>query len=218
MTLRRIYGIFYLRNIRRRYSIKKALFCVLFKYKNESNNEALDELPLNTVRKIIDEISDSDFPGIVFSGGEPFTYKYIFQVLQYALSKNVKPTIITNGMLLDHKTIKSLLSENISIQLTFDSIIPREHDNLRGDGNFQKILDILTIANELLVTDKLMIRYNISKINYTYIEKFIELLINYNIYSASFSFLHKSGRGKTYPFVFDLYEDSIWCVSMYPST
>ena len=124
---------------------------------NESNNEALDELPLNTVRKIIDEISDSDFPGIVFSSGEPFTYKYIFQVLQYALSKNVKPTIITNGMLLDHKTIKSLLSENISIQLTFDSIIPREHDNLRGDGNFQKILDILTIANELLVTDKLMI-------------------------------------------------------------
>ena len=34
-------------------------------------------------------------------------------------------------------------------------------------------------------------------------------MINYNIYSASFSFLHKSGREKTYPFVFDLYEDSI---------
>lgn len=176
---------------------------------NESNNGFLDELPLNTVQKIIDELSDSDFPAVVFSGGEPFMYSHIFRVLHYALRKNVKPTIITNGMLLESSTIKELLSENISLQLTFDSAIPAEHDKTRGIGNFEKLTEVLSIANELSCEDKLMVRYNVSTINYIYLEDLINFLIEKNILSATFSFLHKTGRGKSYPFVFDLYEDSI---------
>lgn len=176
---------------------------------NESNNGHLDELSLEAIYAIIDELSESDFPAVVFSGGEPFMYSYISQVLCYALSKNVKPTIITNGMLLERSRIKELLSENISLQLTFDSVIASEHDETRGIGNFEKLKEILLIANELSCEDKLMIRYNVNTKNYGHLETFIDFLLGYNIHSATFSFLHKTGRGKNYPFVLDLYEDSV---------
>lgn len=176
---------------------------------NESNNDHIDELPFKTIQKIIDELADSDFPAVVFSGGEPFLYSHISQALHYALSKNVKPTIITNGMLLESSEIKELLSNNISLQLTFDSVIPAEHDATRGIGSFKKLTEILLIANELSCENKLMIRYNVNTRNHGHLDEFVEFLIGYNIYSATFSFLHKTGRGKSYPFVFDLYEDSV---------
>ena len=176
---------------------------------NESNSQNKDFLPLENVLEIIDELSISDFPAIVLSGGEPFLYPYISQILNYAWEKRVKPTIITNGMLLSCDRIVSLLQRDVSIQLTFDSIISTEHNKTRGVGNFEKLIEILSIAHTESHEDKLMIRYNINKQNYDHVDSFIDFLKGYGIHAATFSFLHKTGRAKNFPLVFDYYEDSL---------
>lgn len=176
---------------------------------NESGYSRKEELPKEAVLRIIDEISRSHFPAVVFSGGEPFLYSYINEAIEYALFKDVKPTIITNGFMLDKAMTENLLSHNLSLQLTFDSAFSCEHDKTRGEGNFEKLTNILSIAYAKGCENKLMIRFNVSKDNYERADDFISFLREYGIKGTTFSFLHRTGRGKSYPFVFDMYRDSI---------
>ncbi|MFR1518923.1 MAG: radical SAM protein [Clostridia bacterium] len=159
------------------------------------------------VYEIIDELVSNKLFAIVFSGGEPFLHPEIYKLIKYAEDKNVRPTIITNLMLLCNDDIKALLNRKITLQITFDNIIEEKHDLIRSRGNYEKIMFLLNFAQIENLTDNLSVRINLSKSNYLQINDFINLLKGYNIKKATFSFLHKSGRGLTYNDVFDYKND-----------
>ncbi|MBT7930239.1 radical SAM protein [Candidatus Peregrinibacteria bacterium] len=82
------------------------------------------------------------------TGGEPTMYKHICEVVAYALSKNVKTCIITNGIVPSHKAEK-LISAGIDEFLVSRHGLEDTHDfttNCRGayrkQLNFLHVLDM----------------------------------------------------------------------------
>lgn len=155
------------------------------------------------IKNIIQELSDQSLSTIAFSGGEPFLHPKINDLISYAEQRNVKPIIISNFMLLTESELNRLLERRLDLQITFDNVNEIKHDAIRGKGNYKKIVSLIKLAQEKNVIEKLHIRFNLSKSNHQQITDFIAFLKIYGVKKATISFLHKSGRGKTYDDVFD---------------
>ena len=174
---------------------------------NSSEIQKAEILDEKTVKTVLDEISKTDFPGVVFSGGEPFLHPSVYELIDYSIKCGVKPTVITNASLLDSETLKELLDKPLTLQLTFDGAKAETHGITRGRENYHHIINILKLAKERDRTDKLNIRFNISRFNYTEVENMIKILSSYGINKAIFAFLHRSGRGFDYDGALDRKDD-----------
>ena len=101
------------------------------------------ELPLATVKKIVDEADELGFEGIYFTGGEPFILNEIYEMLAYA-SARLPTTVLTNAMLFGNGRLKKLVeinNEKLFIQVSLDGSRPEHHDPYRGQGSWQKTVD-----------------------------------------------------------------------------
>ena len=177
---------------------------------NDSSAAKKQYLPLETVKRIISEIAESNFLGVVFSGGEPFLHPDINSIIDYSIEHNVKPTIITNASLITLKQAKTLLRRDITLQLTFDGASSQSHDFIRGSGNFEHLMNILTLANAICSAPKINVRFNVRKSNVKEISSFLEMISETRVGSITFAFLHKSGRGKIYNDIFDYGNDYLF--------
>lgn len=79
--------------------------------------------PLETKKwlSIIDEAEDLGISYLEILGGEPFLDKSLERILDYAITKNFKVTIYTNGLLINDYWVKKLksLKENIIISIKY---------------------------------------------------------------------------------------------------
>ena len=143
-------------------------------YCYNDSGERKNYLSLDTVRNILDQLKSSHIYAVVFSGGEPFLYPHIYEIISYAEELGIKPTIITNTSLIRDDEIAALLSRKLSLQITFDSVFEEQHDITRGKGNFKKLMRFLSyVKNNPDCAKKLIIRFNINKENYYQIDHFI---------------------------------------------
>lgn len=107
--------------------------------KKQSTQFICEELPVDTLRSMIDEISDFS-PSITLFGGEPLLYKDCIEIIKYIKSKKMHCLVITNGSLIEplaKQLVESRLDElNVSIDGPRDT-----HDRIRGlPGLFDGIL------------------------------------------------------------------------------
>lgn len=114
----------------------ECLYCpyVTGKYKKSDKVISLDDCKrvIPVLAKHIDEI--------VFTGGEPFLYSNIFKLIDIANDFNIETSIITNGLLLDDKTIDQIESSNIKrISISLDSTNEFINDSIRSPKNTQYI-------------------------------------------------------------------------------
>ena len=85
-----------------------------FCYAKKTEYMETANLEYENLQKIIDFCDDAKVKFIVFTGGEPTLYPYLFDILQYIKSKKNKmlPTIATNGIRLEDLQYCELLIEN----------------------------------------------------------------------------------------------------------
>lgn len=85
-----------------------------FCYAKKTEYMETANLEYENLQKIIDFCDDAKVKFIVFTGGEPTLYPYLFDILQYIKSKKNKmlPTIATNGIRLEDLQYCKLLIEN----------------------------------------------------------------------------------------------------------
>ncbi len=101
------------------------------------------ELPLATVKKIVDEADELGFEGIYFTGGEPFVLNEIYEMLAYS-SVKLPTTVLTNAMLFGDGRLKKLVeinNEKLFIQVSLDGSRPEHQDPYRGQGSWQRTVD-----------------------------------------------------------------------------
>ncbi len=161
------------------------------------------ELNCDDVFRIVDELYSKNIFAIAISGGEPFLHSDIKKIIDYCIKKGVRPNIITNLTMLDEKQTIDLLNKNVSFQVTFDGYNEETHSFTRGKNIFKKNIDFIENALLLNKIDNVSIRFNIHKLNYNYLDNFVDLMSKYNIKNISFSFVKKIGRGKSWNYVFD---------------
>jgi len=155
----------------------------------------LNEIPLNKVKELIDELSKMKVIQVIFSGGEPFIRKDIFEILDYSTMKGIPDLIVvTNGLLLNEKKIEKLKKTGIKkITVSLDGL-KESHEKIRGEGTFEKTLD----AIKKLVNNNFEVKVTITlnKLNKNDVAKLSALLEEMGVKKINVGNLMPCGRGK----------------------
>lgn len=99
------------------------------------------ELDFNTVKKILDDAAgwDSDCV-VVFTGGEPFLRKDIFEIIDYSSGLGLKTEAVTNGSLINNQAAaQRIINSGLkNIAVSLDGAYPDTHDYIRGRAGAHK--------------------------------------------------------------------------------
>jgi pyruvate-formate lyase-activating enzyme/TusA-related sulfurtransferase len=93
-------------------------------------------LGIERVRRIAAEAAELDVTEIFVTGGEPFLLADIGEIIA-ACAAAAPVTVLTNGMLFGGsrlKTLRALLRDRVTLQISLDSPTPQRHDDHRGKG------------------------------------------------------------------------------------
>lgn len=162
----------------------------------------------NILLDIINQVADNKISEITISGGEPFLYPNLSEIIRFANSKKIVVRIITNLSLINTDMAIDILKRGNFLQLTLDSTNEKENDKIRGFGCYEKIINLLNYAKKLKLSHRIVLRMNLSKLNVNNIQSFIDLSINNKIKHISIAFIANCGRGHNYEYAFN-YNESL---------
>lgn len=102
--------------------------------------------------QLLDQFEKSGVIEVFLTGGEPFKHPSIFEILQYASSKNFLTTVLTNGNILsDEENIKKIKDLNIyDIRISIYGL-NKTHDSItKVIGSYKKSFDALQLLNKYM--------------------------------------------------------------------
>lgn len=104
-----------------------------------------EELNTLEIKQLLNELYDMGVFNIVFTGGDPFVRKDIFEILEYAHEKRFLIDIFTNGIALTDRDIIFLKSLHLrSVQFSIYSHIPEKHDAFtQVKGSYRKTTEAI---------------------------------------------------------------------------
>jgi len=110
-----------------------------------SQLEKKKELSTKQVKDMIDSLSEFGAEHITFIGGEPLMRKDIGELISHAKKRGLLTTMSSNG-----NNVRLKTDELKDLDLLISCLNgPKEvHDSIRGKGNYDKIIEILS-ANEI---------------------------------------------------------------------
>ncbi|HJO95567.1 MAG TPA: radical SAM protein [Victivallales bacterium] len=160
------------------------------------NKKSSDELTTEEGKKFIDSLAAFNIPVLLFSGGEPFVRKDIFELIEYTKSSGIRPTISTNGTLIDKTCAEKLKQLGITyVGISLDGR-PETHNKLRGIKNsFEKAMEGIRNCTDAGV--RVGLRYTMHRNNYMDVPYILDLMEAEEIPRICFYHLVCSGRGKS---------------------
>lgn len=137
-------------------------------YKNDSKFNAIQDLSTQRILEIIDEIADMNIVHIDLTGGEPLLRNDIFEIIEKIKSKNISLKLSSNGILIT-KDIARKLSKLLnpymdSVQISLEGAYAHTHEQLRGNGTFEKTIQgiknlveegVATFVNSTVTTENI---------------------------------------------------------------
>lgn len=79
-----------------------------------------------------------------FGGGEPFMRKDMVELIEFCAANDITTCLVTNATLLNKDTIRRLSTiETLTVHISLDGFSKETHNNLRGKGVYENIIDVL---------------------------------------------------------------------------
>lgn len=161
----------------------------------DAGDKKEDELKKDEAFSVIEELSSLDFKVILFSGGEPLFYPYLFELNERCKAYGIKTCLSSNGSLITEEIaikIKDANFEYVGISIDGTKEI---HDRFRGSsGSFDKAINGLRVLKECGV--KRGIRFTLTKENIESLPSVIELGIREEVDRFCLYHLVSTGRGR----------------------
>ena len=163
-------------------------------YSNSESKKYDGELDTREALRFIDHLAEFKAPVILFSGGEPLLRKDLMTLAAYAKSKGIRPTISTNGTLLNRELAASLKKLGVGyIGVSLDGIA-ENNDRFRGrKGAYTAALAGIRSCKE--VDQRVGLRFTINRHNYSELNAIFDLIEKEDIPRVCFYHLVYSGRG-----------------------
>ena len=124
--------------------------CVNCYIESSPTNDALVYITADEVQTYLDEAAERDWGlrEIAFTGGEPFMNPEMIEILRRSLAAGYEVLVLTNAMLpMMRKRVREGLIElneaypgKLTLRVSLDHHQRSEHDQMRGDGSFDKSL------------------------------------------------------------------------------
>ena len=110
-----------------------------------------NEIPTEKAKEVIKKLLDSNILHISLSGGEPLLRKDIFDLVSYMKDHSVSVSLLTNGLLLNEKTVSKLskmLDDDDIIQVSLDGPDENTYLRQRGVNAFNKVVNGIRLLKE----------------------------------------------------------------------
>lgn len=110
------------------------------------------ELDIDLLKKSLDEVAGwgTDCT-VLFTGGEVFLRKDVFEIIRYSVSLGLKTEAVTNGSLIDNPQFAAKIMDSglSNIAVSLDGATAKTHDFIRGvDGAYAKATRALRLLSE----------------------------------------------------------------------
>jgi 12,18-didecarboxysiroheme deacetylase len=155
-----------------------------------------NELSTEEGKRLIDDLSAMGAPVLLFSGGEPLMRKDLPELAAYAIEKEMRAVISTNGTLIDKE--KARIFKDIGLSYVGISVDGNKaiNDKFRGvDGAFDMAMQ--GIENCQAEGIKVGLRFTINKFNAEQVPFLFDLLEERDIPRICFYHLVYAGRGSS---------------------
>ena len=108
------------------------------------------DLDIALIKRSLDEVAGwgTDCT-VLFTGGEAFLRKDIFEIIGYSVSLGLTTEVVSNGSLIDEKIAGRIMASGLSnIAISLDGATAATHDHIRGvKGAFEKSLGALKLLS-----------------------------------------------------------------------
>ncbi len=125
------------------------------------NNQQLTD---DEIRAVLDDAAEAGAGSVVFTGGEPLLRRHIFDLADYARSKGMSTSLLTNGSLVDREKAARIADLFDTVIVSLDSWVEKEHSTLRPGAPFHQVWDGIRYLSEAAVSS-LAIRPVITTLN-----------------------------------------------------
>lgn len=120
---------------------QKCTFCYNV-WKEGCSKSVTKQLSKHKQFKILNKIIENEIFDIIFSGGEPLIINWLEKLIKTASDNKLDTTIITNGILLTSKRVKSLKDAGLqSMQISLHHYKPEINNLLTGKNSFNKTVN-----------------------------------------------------------------------------
>ena len=113
---------------------QRCLMCNIWKTKS-------DDMTVDQLEREIKKLKRFGVRYVFVQGGEPLIRKDIIEIIDLFLKHRIKPTIITNGILLTPEMAEEIAKRRCNLAVSIDSMDPALFEKLRGSDKLPVILD-----------------------------------------------------------------------------
>jgi len=163
---------------------------------SNSGNPDSNELTTEELFNLIDQMRDAGIFFLAIGGGEPISRDDLFRVIKYARENSIAVSIVTNGLLIDKEIAKKINELNLNtITVSIDGL-EKNHDYIRGKGNFRKAIEKIKLLRKYCQTTTLAMRVIINSLNINEYKELIKLAEKLSLDLIRFTPILLLGRAK----------------------
>lgn len=124
--------------------------------KEENKRGDRNELSLNDYKRVIDELYKLGTYKVCLSGGDPFSNKFIWDIIDYLYQKDFVINIYTNGQRIVNEVERLAEYHPHSIGISLYSNIPQIHDSItRVKGSYEKTMAVIEQCSKFGISVRL---------------------------------------------------------------
>ena len=106
-----------------------------------------DDMSLERIVELADELQRFGVGYVFLQGGEPTIRGDIVQIIDVFIERGIKPTLITNGLLLTDAFAAEIAARKCNLSISLDSMKPEIYERIRGTDKLEQVLgNIQSIA------------------------------------------------------------------------
>ncbi|HZK18538.1 MAG TPA: radical SAM protein, partial [Clostridia bacterium] len=160
----------------------------------DAGSKADSELNTDEGKRLIGQIADAGFRMMIFSGGEPLMRPDIFELIEHARDKGLRPVMGTNGTLITSTVAKKLKEAGLmAIGISLDSVDSHRHDEFRGkEGAWQAAVDGMENCAEAGL--RFQIHTTVLDWNYDEVESITDFAVKIGAAAHHIFFMVPTGR------------------------
>jgi len=163
-------------------------------YASATAHSSPEELTFGEGVRLLNDLRAFGVPAILFSGGEPLSNSDTPELIGYAHSIGLSPTLSTNGLLIDGPMAKRLARLGLKYAgISLDGRAER-HDKLRGQqGAFMGALAAIDRCRQEGI--KVGLRFTVHALNVADLDEIFNICLEHGIERLCIYHLAYSGRG-----------------------
>ncbi len=116
-------------------------------YKEHSEHMSLEE-----IENVAKRLESFGVRYAFVQGGEPLIRKDIVEIVDIFIAHSIKPTVITNGVLLTREIAEKLAKRRCNLAISIDSLEKEKYAYLRGLDSLQRVME--NIEKIATITDR----------------------------------------------------------------